>query len=226
MRLALTGAAPLPPDVATDFRDRFNLPLRQGYGLTEASPVVTSSLLGGEPRPFSIGTVLPGIEVRLVDEEGEDALEGDAGEIWVRGPNVFAGYWEDAEATAQAKTDDGWLRTGDVAVTDDDGYLYLIDRAKDLIIVSGFNVYPAEVEEALIEHPGVAGVAVVGVNHPHSGETVKAFVVAAPGVHLEEDQLIEFVSKRLARYKCPTKITFVDELPHGLGGKLLRRNLR
>ncbi len=226
VRLAITGAAPLPPDTATDFEERFNLPLRQGYGLTEASPVVTSSVFEGEPRPFSIGTVLPGMEVRLIDEEGEDALEGDAGEIWVRGPNVFAGYWEDPEATAHAKTEDGWLRTGDVAITDDDGFLYLVDRAKDLIIVSGFNVYPAEVEDAIVAHPGVADVAVVGVSHPHTGETVKAFVVAAEGVHLEEDQLIDFVGKRLARYKCPTKITFVDEMPRGLGGKLLRRALR
>lgn len=226
VRLALTGAAPLPPEVATDFQAKFNVPLRQGYGLTEASPVVTASVLEGEPRPFSIGTVLPGIEVRLVDEEGEDALEGDAGEIWVRGPNVFAGYWENEEATANAKTEDGWLRTGDVAVTDDDGYLYLIDRAKDLIIVSGFNVYPAEVEDVLATHPGVHDVAVVGVSHPHSGETVKAFVVQNPGTHLDEDQLIEHASKRLARYKCPTKITFVDAIPKGLGGKLLRRELR
>jgi long-chain acyl-CoA synthetase len=226
VRLALTGAAPLPPEVATGFADHFNIPLRQGYGLTEASPVVTASVLEGEPRPYSIGKVVPGVEVRLVDEEGEDALEGDAGEIWVRGPNVFAGYWEDDAATAAAKTEDGWLRTGDVAVADDDGYLYLIDRAKDLIIVSGFNVYPAEVEEAIAAHPGVADVAVVGVQHPHTGETVKAFVVVEPGQHLEEDQLIEFVGKRLARYKCPTKITFVEELAHGLGGKLLRRALR
>jgi long-chain acyl-CoA synthetase len=226
VRLALTGAAPLPPDIATEFEERFKVPLRQGYGLTEASPVVTASVFEGDPRPYSIGTVLPGIEVRLIDEEGEDALEGDAGEIWVRGPNVFAGYWNDPEATANAKTEDGWLRTGDVAITDDDGYLYLVDRAKDLIIVSGFNVYPAEVEDAIIAHPDVADVAVVGVQHPHSGETVKAFVVPAPGVHLEEDQLIDFVGKRLARYKCPTKITFVEELPHGLGGKLLRRALR
>jgi long-chain acyl-CoA synthetase len=226
VRLALTGAAPLPPEVASEFEERFHIPLRQGYGLTEASPVVTTSVLDGRPRPYSIGRVVPGVEVRLVDEEGEDALEGDAGEIWVRGPNVFAGYWEDADATAHAKTDDGWLRTGDVAVADDDGYLYLIDRAKDLIIVSGFNVYPAEVEDALITHPGVRDVAVVGVTHPHSGETVKAFVVANDGVHLDEDQLIEFAGKRLARYKCPTKITFVDEIPHGLGGKVLRRNLR
>jgi long-chain acyl-CoA synthetase len=226
VRLALSGAAPLPPEVASGFADHFNIPLRQGYGLTEASPVVTASVRDGDPRPYSIGQVLPGVELRLVDEEGEDALEGDAGEIWVRGPNVFPGYWEDDAATAAAKTDDGWLRTGDVAVTDDDGYLYLIDRAKDLIIVSGFNVYPAEVEEAIAAHPGVVDVAVVGVTHPHTGETVKAFVVVERGVHLEEDQLIDFVGKRLARYKCPTKITFVEELPHGLGGKLLRRALR
>ncbi len=226
VRLALTGAAPLPPEVAAGFADHFNIPLRQGYGLTEASPVVTTSVLDGEPRPYSIGRVVPGVEVRLVDEEGEDALEGDAGEIWVRGPNVFAGYWNDEAATAAAKTEDGWLRTGDVAVTDDDGYLYLIDRAKDLIIVSGFNVYPAEVEDAIIAHPGVTDVAVVGVQHPHTGEAVKAFVVVEPGVHLEEDQLIDFVGTRLARYKCPTKITFVEELPHGLAGKLLRRALR
>jgi long-chain acyl-CoA synthetase len=226
VRLALTGAAPLPPEVASGFADHFNIPLRQGYGLTEASPVVTAQALDGDPRPYSIGQPVPGVELRLVDEEGEDALEGDAGEIWVRGPNVFAGYWEDEQATADAKSEDGWLRTGDVAVTDDDGYLYLIDRAKDLIIVSGFNVYPAEVEEVIAAHPGVTDVAVVGVAHPHTGETVKAFVVVEPGVHLEEDQLIEFVGKRLARYKCPTKITFVEELQHGLGGKLLRRALR
>lgn len=226
LRLAVSGAAALPPDVATRFKERFGISIRQGYGLTEAAPIVTSSVLDGEPKPYAIGVVLPGMEVRLVDEEGEDALEGDAGEIWVRGPNVFAGYWEDKEATERALTPDGWLRTGDVAVTDDDGFLYLIDRAKDLIIVSGFNVYPAEVEEVIASHPGVAGVAVIGAEHPHSGETVKAFVVAEPGVHLEEDQLIDYTATKLARYKCPTKITFVEELPHGLGGKLLRRALR
>ncbi|HVE93496.1 MAG TPA: AMP-binding protein [Acidimicrobiales bacterium] len=226
VRLAVSGAAALPPDVAKRFEERFGIAIRQGYGLTEASPIVTSSVLEGDPKPYAIGVVLPGMDVRLVDEEGEDALEGDAGEIWVRGPNVFAGYWEDEEATARALTPDGWLRTGDVAVTDDDGFLYLIDRAKDLIIVSGFNVYPAEVEDVLESHDGVAEVAVVGVDHPHSGETVKAFVVASPGVHLEEDQLIDYAATKLARYKCPTKITFLDELPHGLGGKLLRRALR
>jgi long-chain acyl-CoA synthetase len=225
VRLVVSGAAALPAEVAEAFEHRFGKPIFQGYGLTEASPTVTSSVVGGAAKPGSIGLPLPGVEVRLVDEEGEDALHGDTGEIWVRGPNVFKGYWEDPAATAVALTPDGWLRTGDIAAVDDDGYLYIVDRAKDLIIVSGFNVYPAEVEEALLEHPGIAQVAVVGVSHPHSGETVKAFVVQAPGHHLEEDQVIEFCAGRLARYKCPTKVTFVPELPIGVGGKLLRREL-
>ena len=135
------------------FEARFGLPLREGYGLTEASPVVTSSV-GVEPRIGTIGVPLPGVTIRLVDESGDDALDGDSGEIWVKGPNVFAGYWDDAEATARALTPDGWLRTGDIAIVDD-GYLSLVDRAKDLIIVSGFNVYPAEVEDVLAEAPGV-----------------------------------------------------------------------
>ncbi len=225
VRLVVSGAAPLFPEVADAFTSRFALPIFQGYGFTEASPTVTSSVIGGISKPASIGLPLPGIDVRLVDEEDEDALIGDPGEIWVRGPNVFAGYWEDTAATERALTPDGWLRTGDVAVVDDDGYLYIVDRVKDLIIVSGFNVYPAEVEEALLDHPGIEAVAVVGVSHPHSGETVKAFVVRAAGHHLEEDQLIEFCAGRLARYKCPTKVTFVPELPTGMGGKLLRREL-
>jgi len=225
VRLAVSGAAALTPEIAAAFEARFGKPIFQGYGLTEASPTVTSSVIGGVAKPASIGLPLPGIDVRLVDEEGEDALTGDAGEIWVRGDNVFLGYWEDKEATDRVLTGDGWLRTGDIAVVDDDGYLFIVDRAKDLVIVSGFNVYPAEVEDAILEHPGVEAVAVVGVSHPHSGETVKAFVVQAGGHHLEEDQIIEFCAGRLARYKCPTKVTFVGELPRGQGGKLLRRAL-
>jgi long-chain acyl-CoA synthetase len=226
VRLATSGAAPLAEETAAAFRQRFGIPLRQGYGLTEAAPVVASALPEGPDKPTSIGIPVPGVDVRLVDDDGEDALAGDAGEIWVRGPNVFPGYWEDAEATKAALTDDGWLRTGDVAVTDEDGWLYIVDRAKDLIIVSGFNVFPAEVEDVLLEHPGIAAVAVVGVAHPHSGETVKAFVVAEPGRLLEEDDVIEFAAARLARYKCPTKVMFVESLPQGLGGKVLRRALR
>ncbi|MEP6658371.1 MAG: AMP-binding protein [Acidimicrobiales bacterium] len=224
VRLALTGAAKMPEEVARTFETRFGLPLREGYGLTEASPVVTSSV-GVEPRIGTIGVPLPGVTIRLVDESGDDALDGDSGELWVKGPNVFAGYWDDPEATARALTPDGWLRTGDIAIVGD-GYLSIVDRAKDLVIVSGFNVYPTEVEDVLAEATGVREVAVVGVPHPHTGEAVKAFVVAEPGANIDEEQLIQFCGEHLARYKCPTKILFVDALPHGLGGKLLRRELR
>ncbi len=225
VRLAASGASRLPVEAARTIQERFGLTIAEGYGLTEASPVVTSSV-GADVRLGSVGRPVPGVRVRLVDADGEDALLGDAGEIWVQGPNVFPGYWEDEEATAAALTPDGWLRTGDMAVADEDGYLYLVDRAKDLIIVSGFNVYPAEVEEALIEHPGIQAAGVVGVPHPYSGEAVKAFVVAAPGVELDEDEVIAHTATRLAGYKCPTAVEIVDELPHGLGGKVLRRSLR
>ncbi|CAN5681859.1 long-chain fatty acid--CoA ligase [soil metagenome] len=225
VRLATSGAAKLPAEISVRMHERFAVDLTEGYGLTEASPVVTSAT-GMAPRYGSIGVPLSGVSVRLVDADGDDVLVGDAGELWVHGPNVFRGYWNDPEATTAALTDDGWLRTGDIAVVDDDGLLSLVDRAKDLIIVSGFNVYPAEVEDVLIAHPAVEGVAVIGVAHPHSGEAVKAYLVVAAGAAVEEDDVIAFCEQRLARYKCPDKVMFVDELPQGLGGKILRRELR
>ena len=177
VRLAFSGAAPLSAGVAEAWQQRFGLPLRQGYGLTEAAPVVTTSVMDEPARPGSIGVAIPGVEIRLVDDDEEDSLAGDPGEIWVRGPNVFPGYWRDDEATAAAITPDGWLRTGDIAVIGDDGDLSIVDRAKDLIIVSGFNVYPAEVEEVLAGHPAVAEVAVIGDADAFRGEAVHAFVV-------------------------------------------------
>ena len=158
--------------------ERFGVEIREGYGLTEASPIVTTST-GAPVRFGSVGRALGGVQVRLVGSNG-DALVGDVGEVWVKGDNVFAGYLDDPEATA-AVFHDGWLRTGDMATADDDGYLYLVDRVKDLIIVSGFNVFPAEVEEMLITHPEVLEVGVIGVPHPHTGEAVKAYVVLQPG---------------------------------------------
>jgi long-chain acyl-CoA synthetase len=225
VRLATSGAAKLDPLVAKAMQDRFGLEVSEGYGLTEASPVV-SSAHGTDAPAGSIGIPLPGVSVRLVDADGQDSLVGDAGEVWVQGDNVFGGYWEDPVATAEALTPDGWLRTGDVAVVDDDGYLFLVDRAKDLIIVSGFNVYPAEVEDVIAEHPAVAQVAVVGVPHPHSGEAVKAYVVVADGRSVEEDDIIRHCEAHLARYKCPQKVMFVDELPQSATGKVLRKLLR
>ncbi|MEP7202522.1 MAG: AMP-binding protein [Ilumatobacteraceae bacterium] len=224
VRLALTGAAKMPEEAIRRLQQRFGLDVAEGYGLTEASPVVTSSA-GMPVKIGSVGKVLDGMSVRLVDEDGDDVLQGDAGEIWVKGPNVFKGYLDDPEQTARVLTPDGWLRTGDVAVTDDDGYIFLVDRAKDLIIVSGFNVYPAEVEEVIAEHPAVAEVGVVGVPHPHTGEAVKAWVVVCDGMSADEDTLIAWCNEHLARYKTPSKILFVDQLPRNVSGKLLRRSL-
>ncbi len=225
VRLAASGAAPLDVQVRRTIIERFGIPLVEGYGLTEASPVVTTGT-GLDAPEGSIGVPVPGVEVRLVDLDGQDALVGDPGEIWVRGPNVFAGYWEDEAATQQTLDEEGWLHTGDVAVVDDDGYLYLVDRAKDLIIVSGFNVYPAEVEELLCEHPEIDASAVVGVPHPHSGEAVKAYVVPAEGSHLDEHAVIAHCEAHLARYKCPQAVVFVDELPATATGNIIRAALR
>jgi long-chain acyl-CoA synthetase len=223
VRLALSGASRLPISVARTIQERFGLEIREGYGLTEASPIVTTST-GVQPRFGSVGRALEGVEIRLVNDGG-DSLVGDVGEVWVRGDNVFVGYYGDPEATAAVLDADGWLHTGDMATTDDDGYLYLVDRSKDLIIVSGFNVFPAEVEEMLTTHPAVAEAAVVGVAHPHTGEAVKAYVVTAPGCDVDEETLIEYSLDHLARYKCPSKVIFVDALPRNVTGKLVRRNL-
>ena len=231
VRLASSGAAALDPDVRRDLRDRFGLAVIEGYGLTEASPAVTSGL-GVDAPDGSIGVPLPHVSLRLVDEaagSAEDVLVGDPGEIWLRGPNVFPGYWQDAEATAAAITPDGWLRTGDVAIVDDDGYLFLVDRAKDLVIVSGFNVFPAEVEEVVMLHPGVAEAAVVGRPDPRTGEAVVAYVVRAEGAGgagVTEQEIVDLSVEHLAHYKCPVEVTFVAELPHTLSGKVLRRALQ
>lgn len=226
VRIAGSGASRLPVAVAQRCEERYGLRIAEGYGLTEASPVVTSSVgAGGPPRFGSVGRVLDGIEIRLVTADGRPALVGDVGEIHVRGANVFLGYYDDPEATARVLDDEGWLHTGDLGTVDDDGWLYLVDRAKDLIIVSGFNVYPAEVEAVLALHPDVVEVGVIGVAHPHTGEAVKAYVVAEPGSRVDEDTLIDHAHEHLARYKCPSKVMFVDELPRNLSGKLVRREL-
>jgi len=224
IRIAMSRAAMIPDRVVEDIAGRFGVRVLEGYGLTEAGPGVIIALEDDTPVG-SIGRPLVGVEIRIVDDTGRDVFVGDAGEIIVRGANVFAGYLDDPESTARVLDADGWLRTGDIAVVDDDGYIYIVDRSKDLIIVSGFNVYPAEIEEVLAAHSGVADAGVVGVPHPHTGETVKAFVVAEEGQEVEEDDLISWCAAELARYKCPTKIDLIDEIPRGLGGKIQRRQL-
>ena len=222
VRLATSGAAPLDPTVRRRLRERFGVKVVEGYGLTEASPAVTSGL-GVDAPDGSIGRPLAHVSMRLVDADEADVLVGDPGEIWVRGPNVFTGYWQDQEATAAALTPDGWLRTGDIAVVDDDGFLFVVDRVKDIVIVSGFNVYPAEVEEVIAAHPQVAEAAVVGVPDPRTGEAVAAYVVPVDGAQLDQDEIVAYCGDNLAHYKCPIEVTIVAELPHTPAGKVLRR---
>ena len=224
VRLCVSGATTLSNRTAAAMQERFGLAVHDGYGLTEASPVVTTTAVAATPRPGSIGPPLPGVEVRLLDRDGNPVLEGDPGELVVRGPNVFAGYWNDAATTA-AVIVDGWLHTGDIGVADADGWLTLVDRAKDVVIVSGFNVFPGEVEDALRSHRDVEDVAVIGEPHPRTGETVVAFVVPRAGRVPDPVELLRHAGRQLARYKLPTRVEVVDALPRTLAGKLVRRAL-
>ncbi len=226
VRIAASGAAALPPHVFDAFERDLGVTIWEGYGLTEAGPSVTSNAVAEAPRRRSVGLPLPGLEIRLVDENGRDVEVGDPGEVWVRGPTIYQGYFGLDEATRSARTDDGWLRTGDIGTQDEDGYLYLVDRKDDLIIVSGFNVYPREVEAAINTHPDVQQCAVVGVAHPYTGEAVKAFVVPEAGRELSEDDIAVYCRSRLARYKCPETIEIVEALPHTATGKIKRAELR
>ncbi|MEU5947071.1 AMP-binding protein [Micromonospora sp. NPDC047465] len=243
-RLVVCGAAPLEPAVAARFAEVAGLPVHVGYGLTETAPVLTSTLVGGEPKAGSIGRPLPGVELRLVGTDGadlwrdgvaepdEDADEldladaapgTDPGQIVVRGANLFSGYWPDGRGGPDA---DGWWATGDVGYADSDGDLFLVDRVGELILVNGFNVYPREVELVLSAHPGVAESAVLGVPHPRTGETVRAYVVPAPGRPVTGEELLAHCARNLARFKCPTAVEFVDELPHSVIGKVRKTLLR
>lgn len=226
VRLAVSGAAALPVMIAEVFRARFGVAIREGYGLTEASPIV--SVAGADDPLGCVGRPLPGVAMRLVDcaDGVADVLPGDVGEVWVRGANVFAGYWGEPDATAAVLDDDGWLHTGDIGVLDSNGRLRLLDRKKDLIIVSGFNVFPGEVEAVLATEPAVRDVAVIGEPDAKTGETVVAWVVPDPDAGLDVGALLMRCRAELARYKCPTRIEVVEALPQSATGKVLRRMLR
>src|SRR3954463_10836588 len=223
LRLAVSGAAPLPPEVLAAVREATGHDVYEGYGLTETAPVLTTTLCSDSAKPGSIGRPVPGVQIRLVDDSGDEVEVDDPGEITVRGANVFSGYWPDGSGGADA---DGWFRTGDIAYADPDGDLFLVDRLRELILVSGFNVYPREVEEALLTNPDIAEVAVLGVPHPYTGETVKALVVARDGGALDARDVIDHAAARLARFKCPTSVEFVAELPHSVTGKVAKGRLR
>ncbi|MFI7303280.1 AMP-binding protein [Micromonospora aurantiaca] len=244
VRVAVCGAAPLPLAAGARFTELTGHPVHVGYGLTETAPVLTSTLVGGEPKPGSIGRPLPGVGLRLVGSDGtelwrdgvpadapdedemdlsDEATGTDPGQIVVRGENLFAGYWPDGRGGPDP---DGWWATGDVAYADGDGDLFLVDRLGELILVNGFNVYPHEVELVLRAHPGVAESAVLGVPHPRTGETVRAYVVRAAGPPVTADDLLAHCARNLARFKCPTAVEFVDSLPYSAIGKVRKTELR
>ena len=221
----ISGAAPLPVEVQAEFERLTGGRLVEGYGLTEASPVTHANPIWDRRKEGSIGLPWPDTECRIVDPEtGEDVPVGEVGELLVRGPQVMKGYWNLPEATAEALRD-GWLHTGDMARMDEEGYFYIVDRKKDLIIAGGFNIYPREVEEVLYLHRGIKEAAVVGVPDPYRGETVKAFIVPREGVTLDPEEIKQFCREHLAAYKIPRLIEFREELPKSLVGKVLRRAL-
>lgn len=228
--MVLSGASALDPELAESFHESSGMYIEQGYGLTETAPVIATTMSAGRepgtpPKPGSVGRPLPGIEIRIVESTGVDAAPGDPAEIWVKGDNLFSGYWPDG---IDGPRDDGWYPTGDVGFVDEDGELTLVDRLRELVIVSGFNVYPFEVEEVIAEVPGVSEVAVVGLPDPETGEAVVAFVVATDDA--DESTLVAEVDghcrTRLARFKLPSQIVVVSGLPHSATGKVAKGRLR
>ncbi len=228
VKLVISGSAPLPVALMKNFEDRTGAVIVEGYGLSEASPVTHLSPISAEKRKFgSIGFPLVSTDAKIVDVEyGIKELEvGKNGELCIRGPQVMKGYYKNPAASKEVLTD-GWLHTGDIAYCDEDGYFFITDRKKDLIICGGFNVYPREVEEVLYQHPLIAEACVVGVNNDLRGEDVKAYIVKTPGANLTEKDIASFCRERLANYKVPRHIEFMDALPKSSVGKILRRELR
>ncbi len=225
LRQCISGGAALPLQVLTDFEEKFGVPIYEGYGMSEGSPVVTFNRPGRERKPGSIGTPVWGVEVKLVDENDEEVDLGEKGELLYRGHNVMKGYYQKPEAN-QVSLRGGWMHSGDVAIKDADGYYYIVDRTKDMIIRGGLNVYPREVEELMIKHEAISLVAVIGVADEKLGEEIKAYVVLNEGHTLEEQTLIEWTKSRIAAYKYPRLIEYVPSLPMSATGKILKRELR
>ena len=225
LRLCVSGGAPLPVEVFNEFTRKFPFPLREGYGPTESSPVATVNPICGINKPGSIGQPIPNVELSIRDEAGRELPVGAIGEICIRGGNVMRGYWHQPEETAKVLRD-GWLCTGDVGYRDADGYYYITDRKKDMLLVNGLNVYPREIEEVIYQFPGVKEAAIVGVPDQRKGEQPVAFVAAAEGQTLDEKALQRFIRGKLADYKVPKRIVFLPVLPRNATGKILKTELR
>ncbi|MER7183941.1 long-chain fatty acid--CoA ligase [Streptomyces hyaluromycini] len=222
LRVCSSGGASLPVEILNEFERVFGCPVLEGYGSSETSALVTYHHPGRSRKPGSVGTPIRDVEVRVVDDAGKDVPDWEVGELAVRGPNVMREYWNRPDETAEA-IPDGWLRTGDLGRQDEDGYFFIVDRKKDLIIRGGYNVYPREIEEVLYEHPAVAQAAVVGVYDERLGEEVGAAVVLRKGASADRDELIAYVKERVAAYKYPRHLWLTDALPLGPSGKVLKR---
>ncbi|MFF0450260.1 long-chain fatty acid--CoA ligase [Streptomyces sp. NPDC004609] len=224
LRLAVSGGAAIPVGVLRSFEAAFDCVVLEGYGLSETSPVASFSRVDAPRKPGSIGTPIPGVQMRVVDDSGNEVPQGETGEIVIRGHNVMKGYWQRPEATSAAIRN-GWFHTGDLARVDPDGYFWIVGRQKDLIIRGGYNVYPREVEDVLYEHPAVADAAVIGLPNPDLGEEIGAAVVLKPGAAATAQELRDYVKRQVAAYEYPRKVWIVDVLPKGPTGKILKREI-
>src|SRR5246127_391250 len=222
LRACVSGGAALPVQVLTDFEKAFGCTVLEGYGLSESSPAAAFNHPNRERKPGSIGTPIEGVQMRVVDLDGVEVPQGEVGETQIRGHNVMKGYWNLPDATKATITADGWLNTGDVGRVDEDGYFYIVDRTKDMIIRGGYNVYPREIEEVFYEHPAVAEAAVIGIPHDALGEEVGAAVALKEGATADSAELREYVKARVAAYKYPRRVWLVDALPKGSPGKILK----
>jgi long-chain acyl-CoA synthetase len=225
VRLFVSGGSALPVEVLRGMEKEFGAPILEGYGLSETSPVASFSRMELPKKAGSIGVAIDGVQLRLVDDEGNEVATGEVGELQVKGPNVMKGYWKNPEATKAAISPDGWFSTGDMAKKDEDDFYFIVDRKKDLIIRGGYNVYPREIEEVLYEHPAVSEAAVIGIKHEELGEEVAAAVALKAGAHVTAEELREFVKGQVAAYKYPRHVWIVDELPKGPTGKILKREI-
>ncbi|MBA3947131.1 MAG: long-chain fatty acid--CoA ligase [Herpetosiphonaceae bacterium] len=225
LRLCSSGGSAMPVEVLHSFEETFNVEILEGYGLSETSPVATFNQVGLPRKVGSIGVPVLGVDVRVVDDEDRDVAVNEPGEIIIRGHNIMKGYYRRPEATAEAMRG-GWFHTGDVARQDEDGYFFIMDRKKDMILRGGFNVYPREIEEVLMMHPAVSMAAVIGIPEPALGEEVKAYVIVKAGMEIREDELVAWSREQMAAYKYPRTIEFREQLPMSATGKILKRELR
>jgi|SRR5215211_3156634 len=225
LRLCMSGGSAMPEELMRKFEETFGCMILEGYGLSETSPVASFNHPDRQRKPGSIGTPIEGVEMKVVDDDGNEVPTGEVGEIVIRGHNIMKGYWDRPDATEEAIGDGGWLRSGDMARVDEEGYFFIVDRKKELIIRGGYNVYPREVEEVLYEHPAVQEAAVIGIEDEKLGEEVGAAVALKGGEEVSADEIRDYVKERVAGYKYPRKVWFVDELPKGPTQKVLKREI-